>query len=558
MQKKRPNLKVLTVVFACIVLGYIVVLNIFSNDLFRRIDLTQQSIYSISEISKNRLKQLDDLVTLELYFSDNLPPNLQKMQGDVKDIVDEFRIYAGNNLRVVWRDPVKQSLAKDDANSLKIPPVQVQSIEKDKMQLIEGYMGLAIRYGGKSEIIPLVQNTSNFEYEILQRIIRLTSAQLPIIGIVKTDTMPNVDSAMAEMWSIQPREDITRAKYAPLFNALKDGYELRYIDLKTVENIDPAITTLIVPGENQGDYFSDPASIYAIDQYLMRGGNVIVLAQRFALDLKQSANATLSNSYLQAMLSTWGVAVQPQMLIDASCGQIMVPRNVGSMTMNVPTEYPYLVRITEDGFNRDITPLASLSELILPWASPLEVTMPESSHVTIDTLVRSSDYATGRVPPFRLDPNQDWKMLFERALNAGTLKSYPLAVRVSGNIKSVFADTTLPLPENVQRDDIILSVDKGSLIVMGNADFMSTDGGGVANTPFIQNIVDWLTLDENLIGIRSRTLVDRTMQQENMAEDTESHAMMYRIINLVTMPLLLSLVGLGIFLRRKRQQKTGV
>ncbi|MDR0304606.1 MAG: GldG family protein, partial [Chitinispirillales bacterium] len=421
----KKNLKFLTIVFSFIVFGYVVIINVLSNDFFGRIDLTQNKIYSISNVSKNKLRNLNDLITLELYFSDNLPQNLKKVQKDIKDLTDEFKIYAGRNIRIVWKDPLKKQSDKDDAIALNIPAIRVQSIEKDKVQFVDGYMGIAIRYAGKSESIPLVQATDNFEYEIIQRIIRLSAQKLPIVGIVKTDTAAYLDPRLADFYVMEIPEDITHQRYKPIFQALMPTYNLQYINFGRDTIIDPAISTIIIPGEDEASYFVNPNAICAIDQYLMRGGNVIVLAQKFAINLQKSTNASVSNTFLYKMLEEWGVVVKPEMLIDASCGQIRVPRQVGPAIMNVPTDYPLMVRVAEDGFNRTVSPLASMTQVIFPWASPLEISENLDTATIADTLIMSSQYSTIRIPPFRIDPNQNWEFFFEKAAENGTLKRYP-------------------------------------------------------------------------------------------------------------------------------------
>ena len=552
----KKNIKLLTIIFSFVILGYVIVVNILSNRIFGRIDLTQNKIYSISDVSKNKLKNLNDLITLELYFSDNLPQNLKKVQKDIKDLTDEFKIYAGKNIRIIWKDPLKKQTDKEDAASLNIPAIRVQSIEKDKVQLVEGYMGIAIRYAGKSESIPLVQATDNFEYEIIQRIIRLSTDKLPIVGIVKTDTAAYIDPRLADFYAMEIPEDITHQRYKPIFQGLMPTYNLQYINFGRDTVIDPAISTIIIPGEDEASYFTNPDAIYAIDQYLMRGGNVIVLAQRFAINLQKSANANVSNTFLYKMLQEWGVDVKPEMLIDASCGQIIVPRQVGPMVMNVPTDYPMLVRVTENGFNRNISPLASMKQMIFPWASPLEVSPNLDPETIADTLIMTSEYASVRKPPFRIDPNQNWEFFFEKAAENGTLKRYPLAIRLSGRINSIFSDTALQRPQNAQ---LILSTTTGSVIVISNADFVTTEAGGLANMALIQNLTDWLSLDENLIGVRSRNMIDRSLKDITMKnkDDSDNSGFGYRIFNIAAMPVVLIILGLFIFFYRKRQQNNG-
>jgi len=548
----RKKLKLLSIVFSLIILGYAVVINILSQQKFARIDLTQNKIFSISQASKNKLRSLDDVLTIELYFSDNLPQNLKKVQNDIKDLMDEFKIAASKNIKVVWKNPLKKQTDKDDAIAMNIPAIRVQTIERDKAQMVDGYMGIALRYAGKSESIPLVQATDNFEYEIIQRIFRLTAQTLPTIGIVKTDTMRYIDPSWAQWYAIEIPEDRTHQRFRPIIQALSSFYNLQYIDLSQETSIDPAISTIIIPGEDEASYFTEANAIVAIDQYLMRGGNVIVLAQRFAINPQKSENAVVSNTFLYKMLEEWGVNVKAELMIDASCGQVIVPQQIGSTVRNVPTDYPMFVRVNENGFNRNVAPLASMRQIIFPWITPVMVSENINPETIADTLIMSSPYSTTRTPPFRISPNENWGFFFERALQNGTLKQYPLAIRLSGRINSIFNDTTLERPEG----EILLSTTSGSVIVIGNADFASTNAGSLQNMPLILNLTDWLTLDDNLIAVRSRNMIDRTLRNFTMKGGAENNfATLTKALNLALMPVILIVVGLLLLFKRKKQSE---
>jgi ABC-type uncharacterized transport system involved in gliding motility auxiliary subunit len=167
----------------------------------------------------------------------------------------------------------------------------------------------------------------------------------------------------------------------------------------------------------------------------------------------------------------------------------------------------------------------------------------------------SSEYSAVRVPPFRIDPNQNWEFFFENALENGSLKRYPIAIRLSGKINSIFNDTTLERPQT--NEELLLSTTNGSVIVIGNADFATSEVGGISNMPLIQNLTDWLSLDENLIGIRSRNMIDRSLKNITMKTDADNSGLGYRIFNIAAMPIVLIILGLWIFFYRRNQQYNG-
>lgn len=546
---KKPNYKLLTIIYAVIIFGYIAVANYLSSKSFVRIDLTENSVYTVSESAKNIIGSLTDRVTVEVYFSDNLPPNFKSVRSDLKDILTELKQYSKGNLNIVWKHPVSDDADRTEASSLGIPAVQVQSIEKDKAETVKGYMGVAIKFGGKYQIIPAVQGTSGFEYEFLQKIVRLTQDESPRIAILKTDTALIIDEEMAKKYRVQPRPDQTHAEFMPIFDALTSNYRVSFFDLTKASEIDPAIKTLIIPGGTDG-YFLNIEHLKKIDNYLMSGGNLIVLARKVWVNLSnpQGPEITVQNSLFYEMLKSYGVEVEPKLVVDASCSQISVPKKIGQNTVNVPVNFPLLVRVNNDGFNKDNPAVSGIPQMVMPWVSPLKIVDTLPTGVVADTLASSSLYSYAMENRFRLNPNRDWQKVFAQKESSGELNRFPLMVQLTGEFPSFFAKESTD-------STVVTKSAKTNIVVAGTADFLSVGSNGGVNAPFIQNIADQLTLSENLISIRTRSLVDRTIDKSTL---TGNHAQgsLYRIINIGLMPLLLIAFGVLVFIRRKKIQQS--
>ena len=153
-------------------------------------------------------------------------------------------------------------------------------------------------------------------------------------------------------------------------------------------------------------------------------------------------------------------------------------------------------------------------------------------------LVESSPNAWIQEEPFNLDPTI--------SANAETA-SYPLAVLLEGKFSSAFTS-----PRN-SRDFISASEGKGRLLVVGNSRFLTNRmvRQYKQNLTFFLNAVDYLTLDQNLIGIRSKEVADRSLLK---LSDTERAVVKAGGVFLV--PALVLLYGfLHFFERRKKKIK---
>ncbi|MGD9200200.1 MAG: GldG family protein [Chitinispirillia bacterium] len=570
MANKNITYKTQSLIYVLIIFGFIVVINYLASKKFFRLDLTESKMYSISDASKKLLTDLDDIINIKVYFSKNLPPHLKKIEADVKDVITEFKAYAGKNLHVSWEDPSENEETKRKVQSLGIPEIQMQTFEKDKAQVINGFLGLAVLYADKKEAMPVIQDMTNFEYDLAQNIMKVFRKEIPKIAILKTDTMPYFDDNMRMQMRGQLPPDKTEEKYKPMFEELKKNYEVKTVDISEGTPIDAEYRTLIVPGGDDNSFTE--RDLFEIDQYFMKGGNLIILADAIDISLERGVNARIQSPLILNLLEHYGVKVEKSIVLDASCGQVQIPQQVGPFRMNVPVNYPYITKVIESGFNKNNPAVSGLAQMIMPWASPLSILIEEGdstdsgseSKVKATPLVHSSSNSWvesgGR---FNLNPQQNWQAIFNS--KADQLKEHILAVSLNGDFSSYFEGKSIPpvksasdtgamneikLSEEDKNRETVSSNIKRNLIVTGDSDFLTSESAAPGNIAFLLNIVDWISLDENLISIRSRALVDRTIKNDKL-EEGKTYATTIRFLNILAMPILVIIIGLIIFFKRR-------
>jgi ABC-type uncharacterized transport system involved in gliding motility auxiliary subunit len=359
------------------------------------------------------------------------------------------------------------------------------------------------------------------------------------------------------------QQDPTKELYKPIFEHLKENYEVELVSTDDGDKIDGTYRTLIVPGG--GDF--SRRDVFEIDQYFMHGGNLIVLVDAVKVSFQYGVSGSAQDTKLLGLLEHYGARVEKSMVVDASCGQVQIPQQIGMFRMNVARDYPFFVAITPEGLNSENPAVATLGGLIMPWVSPitLMVDKPDAggdttaATVQAEVMVRSSPKSWVVNEPFNLNPTQQWQ------IPAEGLKQHNLIVHLWGDFTSYFAGKEVPPVKEQEEGDTVsqiqLSADNQDreikagntdrhLIVAGDADFLSAPNATPGNTTLLLNVVDWLTLDENLIGIRTRTMVNRSIQQDRLGDDSALPSVI-RWTNILTMPVLLVIVGLVIFFRRK-------
>ena len=485
-----------------IVIGIVIVINFLSYQIFFRLDLTQNKDYSISEASKRIAREIDDVVNVKVYFSSNrkLPSQLITLRQEVADILDEYHSYSFGQIRTQFIDPDTFENPERELAMMGIPAVQFNVIEKDKQQLVKGFLGIVVQYGDSKEVLQVVQDTSNLEYELTMAIKKVTTDEMPVLGIVSSHGSLSTDSDMSYV-----------------YKELQKIYSIRSIDLSTEEaKIPDNIHTLIIAGPKE--QFNEE-QIKKIDQFLVKGGSLLVMLDGVAVadGLIASANET----DLDQMLARYGVTINKDLVLDVSSGMASFSAGFFSFSSN----YPLWPKIIPENFDQENASVAKLESLLLPWSSSISVDEGKvDAESKISYLVKSTQRAWTMKDTYNLDPQQGFA--------PGSQSQENLAVSVFGKFKSDQGETS-----------------EGRLIVVGDSDFVRDRfiQESPSNLIFFQNIVDSLSLDEDLINIRSKGITDLPI--EDLSEGNKAFI---RYANIFGVTILV--IGFGMlryYLRRK-------
>jgi gliding-associated putative ABC transporter substrate-binding component GldG len=519
-KKVRRGLSQLTSV--PLVIAIIIAVNLLGLFLFSRVDITDERVYSLSDASKRLAESLDDPVVCKLYFSEDIPAPYNANARYLKDQLYEYRAYSGGQLRFEFIDPVKSDREKE-AQALGIPPLQVQAIEKDKMELKKVYMGLAFLYEDKKEVIPIVQSTRNLEYEISSALRKVTTDQVPVVGLL---------AGHGERERSDGLEVMTQS--------LQQLFDVRTVRIVPGELIDDKISVLLIigPTESLGSWDQ-----YAIDQFLMRGGRLAAFYDPVDARLQDQQAADRQTNW-PGLLGYYGIGFKQGLVIDSRCSRIGVTQQQGFLRFQNIVEYPFIPQVST--FNSEHLVGKSLEAVDFAFVTPLDSSKVEGSGLDLVPLCWSSDRSGLRQAPYDIGPmqkflqadfNQPWQII---------------AAAVTGPFKSAFpngappdsAISTAVLPPTLQE------AADGRIIVVGDADCVSDNGlQNPANIAFAMNIVDWLTQDEGLISIRSRNVTSRPLD-----EVSEGNRTLIKYANVFGPPLLVVFYGLWRWQSRRRSK----
>ena len=544
-----------------------------SSRIFLRLDLSEQKQYSLSPVTRKVLDSFSGNITIELYASGNLPPGNAAAARDAGDILREFKAYGKGKLQISFPNLSNERI-KANACSLGISEVSLRGRGKDKVELRKCLLGIVVYYNKKKETIPFFFDSRNIEYDLTRSILKVTRRDLPAVGIVLTDSSTinpwtdvlDLDKKNSPFRHLDDSAAIDqsnafKAKFKLLFDALKNDYRLSIIDLSKINSIDTMYDAVIVPGGKRNT-FTD-RSLFAIDRFLVDGGNLIVLADAMAIDFAYFKAAENQTTRMLDLLEFYGVRVDTTLVLDAMCGKVPLP--VTGDYRAVPVPYPYYVMATKFNCNPDYPAVSKLSKLLFPWTSPC-ILLPERAGeergTKADVLIRSSpkSWLAAKHRPLMLDPK-----LMEKVPSPEDLRESNLAVYISGKFRSYFAEKTMgqTTPDDSAKTNFRMAqsanspqapsaVRNGNLVVVGGSLFLTPNLGIASNKDFILNILDWLANKENsLIDLRSRTLTNRPLNLDMISRDGEKQWAVVRYANIILMPALLAIFGAGIFAKRR-------
>ena len=516
-KQQRKNVVIATI----IIFGILVVVNILSYQFFHRFDLTEEREFSISDSTKSVLKELDDIVTIRAYFSQELPAGMMVLRQEVKDIFDEYKNYSGGKLKVEFIDP-EDDAKKQEALTAGIPQIQFNIRERDKFEMRNGFMGVAIMYEDKKEVIPVVQSAQNLEYDLTSSIKKVTSSEVAKIGF---------STGHGEWDRYNDMRFVNQD--------LEKQYTIEEIDFAGGQAKLDGIKTLVIAGPKQK--FSE-RDLYEIDQYLMGGGNLFIALD--SIELGEGLTSIDNETDLELLLSKYGLEFKNHLVLDVVNETVNFSQGFVTFFMN----YPFWPKVVGEGLNQENVITSKLEALVFPWATTIEASFSENESEVIE-LAKTTARSWVAEAPYTLNPQQDFAP-------SGEQGSRVLAVMKSGKFDSYFVNKQIPASEIGESkidelDKKIDSTETGRIVLVGDGDFM-TDGflqRFPDNGIFFENVIDYLSLGEELIGIRSRGVSDRSL--EEIAENKKDSIKYGNIFGVTAVVILF---GVGRFYSRRKRR----
>jgi ABC-type uncharacterized transport system involved in gliding motility auxiliary subunit len=498
--------------FALLAVAFVAV-NVLAGVLPARLDVTEEGIYTLSEGSRRIVAGLEEPVTLKYFFTageDDIPVTLKTYATKVRELLRQFVSGSGGKVRLEVIDPRPDTDEEEWATRYGLSAGQLPTGGR----LIHG---LVVLSAGQEAIVPFFDSRREkfLEYDISEAVTRVTREAQEKLGLI---------SFLPMMGQFDPRTRRLVGEWA-VIQELRKMFQIEDLLRGDVAEI-PADIKLVLVVHPRG-LTSQVA--YALDQFVVRGGRVIVLADPYSRHDPSNPNMMDTNfsRTLGALFKAWKIKFdQSKIVADLALATRVNTPNQGVV------DYPVWISFREGNFNRESVITSQLEQIIMADAGAFE---PAEGFENSFTPLLTSSQASGVVD--RVTIRMAGALDIGKSLKTDG-KARVLAALISGKFDSGFPAGPPPPPpkedkegqkggEEKKIERKLPHLAKGeketSLLLVGDADFLGDRFAVRAvnffgqtvfsplndNLSFILNAVEFMAGNQDLIHIRSRGQISR-------------------------------------------------
>jgi len=522
-RKQASTLSVMILVI--IALGFLV-----SRRLWFRLDLTKGKAYTISAVSRGLHNEIPDRVRITYYLSDKLKA-IHPMPGEIEDLLREFAGFSRGKIQLSVKDPAKAKLT-DVVEQLGIIPQQIQTVEQDQASVVTVYTGIVIEYLDNVQVLPVVFSLETLEYDLTSRIRSMVRGNSRLLGVFYSGDSGNF-----------------RENYQYLMNAfVQAGYQIRM--LNPAEEI-PETVPVILALDGVENF--DETALYLLDNFIQNGGKVFFTVKGVHINTENDITAQpVSDRGLLQMLSSYGVNVLPEIVMDrtALTMQYQTRSPSGAVQVRI-TRYPQWIRVLGENGNPMHPVSAKFGGLDMYWASPLE--LRGTGGVNAEPLFTTTNEAWSMKEPYYISPELTMMMGKDADSTTG---AKILGASLTGIFPSWYEGRQKP--EGSELPDRPAEAKPSRIVIAGDTEFatsfMNVTGAQRSNIDFIIQAADWLSNDDDIIGIRSRESLSNRLDRITDSPKRAAAMRFAQLVNVFLVPLLVIVAGLLLAWRRRRAQ----
>jgi ABC-2 type transport system permease protein len=570
-RKKTSDTRQKTITRFVLLIGILLLLNIISSRFHWKIDATEGKRFSLSEPTKELLRNLKDVVVIEVYLKGNFPAGFQRLQEATREMLQQFREYGGSNIRFQFINPIEGKTDQEKTSIFKI--FSEKGINFTKLQIQqdaeEGYAEKIIFPSAN-----VIHNQKEMPVNLLENHLSMTPNEK--LNYSETQIEYKLASAIKQL--IQP--DKKKVAYVlgngemiggntyDMLSTIEKYYDLDTIDLNSNIEISPIYSAAIIC---QPTIAFDDKNKFKIDQYVTHGGRILWMIDqlRFDMDSLKGSNAGLAMDYalnLDDLLFNYGVRVNPDFIEDyLQVNPIAI--NVGMIDQNpdirlLPFPYfPFSLSISKHPI------VNNLDGVMFLFASSIDtISNPE---IRKEILLTSSNRSR-RVPsPVRVSLSN---LQFKPKPDMFKEKHIPMAVLMEGKFSSIYTNRLDPkflqvYTDSLKKEFVPVCKKDNRMIVVSDGNVFQNDVSQArgpmecgyykytdqlfANKVFLLNSLEYLTDDFGLLAARNKDIQLRLLDGVRVKKEK----LQWQLLNiLLPIGLIMIFSSAYFFFRRKNYE----
>jgi gliding-associated putative ABC transporter substrate-binding component GldG len=521
-----------------------------------RVDLTEDQIYTLSEPSRDVVRNLEQPVQVKAFISADMPPPHHTLRQRVKDLLTEYAASGGDNFTFQVIAPDDDPETEEAAKGYGCEKVGIGQRGKDKVSLRAVFKCVAFVQGENQEVIKDLRGGAgargNFEYEFTKALMNLTDRQPRKVAFVKGFGGPADNQQFSQ-------------QIGPVFDRLYgDLIKPTTVDLSTKNRVPEGISALVIL--NPDGAFSGKAK-YAIDQFIQRGGSVGWYQSSTGVDremqrkMMQQMGARARqmptmrkplNPGLGSFFGSLGIEHNQDLVLDRqnalAMGMVRTQRGFAQVS------HPAVFTIPK--VNRQLPFAKSLTTLAMPAPASLTVKAAarDDDKIEVFEVLQTADSAVRRPnPPESLSYQQ-----LQDPVDSEEPGPFVLGAALQGDLPSYFDEHAIPEGVTEKGGDAE-ETDKAAnsrLLVVGSGTFYRPVQSLGYNqrlaqmgSQFFISSIEWLVQDSSLTEIRSKSMPRLVGEVDSRMKRA------IQFVNIACVPALFALIGIGMMVRRRRRRE---
>ncbi|MFT5181525.1 MAG: ABC-type uncharacterized transport system involved in gliding motility auxiliary subunit [Alphaproteobacteria bacterium] len=481
-----------------------------------RLDLTEDKLFTLSDGTKELLATIDEPIDVRLYYSrrfNEIGPDIARHSTRVAELLGEYERLSNGNVRIEVFDPEPFSPEEDLAVS-------------------DGLQGLPFDQTGELVYFGVAGTNSTDDKDAIGYLAPERGPFLEYDLTRLVHNLANPDKARVSVLSDLPLQGTQFDNYQSwlIVDGMKQFFDVQFVDRAAKELPENTEVLVIAAVHTLNDSLT-----YAIDQFVLNGGRVLAFVDPFAESMALSGPQAgqlpppgVGIAAMQPLMAAWGVEMPAGKFVANSDDAVRVGFPDPESGQQVAVDYVSWLTLVGDRFAQDDNVSSQLQRIVVSSAGAF---LPiEGATTTLEPLIFTSKNSN-LMSAFDIAQQPNPIALIEKFKSED--KSYPLAVRISGDIKTVFPDG--PPAEVLDAADDAEAIKKAHLseskvpfnaILVGDADFLADRNwaqvqeiGGqrltipnANNADFAINSLDNLRGSQALVGLRGRGLSVRPFE----------------------------------------------